>query len=71
LERKLKTQPAPQKISGTEAATLITSSSFESYETIGFDIAEAERVGFKLGEMVEVFPDDTGALLREFLVHSS
>lgn len=60
IERKRKTQTVPQKLSGAQAANLIISSSFESYDTVGFDHAEAERVGLKFGAMAQVFPDDTG-----------
>ncbi|KAG6817457.1 hypothetical protein H0H87_008625 [Tephrocybe sp. NHM501043] len=53
-------QPAPQVIKGDDAAELITSASHEPYDVVGFDAQEANRLGFKLYDRVQVAPDDTG-----------
>lgn len=61
IEKKRQTQSAPKKLSGADAASLIVSSKFETYGTVGFDNTQAERIGLKLGVVVHIFPDDTGA----------
>ncbi|KAF9462605.1 hypothetical protein BDZ94DRAFT_1260819 [Collybia nuda] len=60
INKKRLAQVASQKLSGAQAATLIVSSEPESYDVVGFDNAEAERIGLKLGAIAQVFPDDTG-----------
>jgi len=46
--------------SGVDAAGLITSSSCEPYDVVGFNIVEANRLDMKENSWVAVAPDDTG-----------
>ncbi|KAI0830217.1 hypothetical protein BC628DRAFT_1356943 [Trametes gibbosa] len=48
------------KISGAQAADIITSSTLESPKAVGFDEAEAARLGIKQGQYVSVTPSDNG-----------
>jgi len=50
----------PTKITGTDAAELIISSTFESYDVVGFDFVQATKLGVKAGDTVAIAPDDTG-----------
>lgn len=52
----------PAKVTGEEAAKAIAASSFESYEVVGFDTVEADRLGLRLGDSVSIAPGDTGML---------
>ncbi|KIP07677.1 hypothetical protein PHLGIDRAFT_29881 [Phlebiopsis gigantea 11061_1 CR5-6] len=49
-----------EKISGTDAAKVICSSSYENVDSIGFDTAEANRLGVKQGDFVSIVPTDLG-----------
>jgi len=60
LEDLKKRSTVPQLISGTDAAKLIASSSYEPYDVVGFDQTEAKRLGLVAGQMVSMIPDDTG-----------
>jgi len=60
LERLKESQPAPGKVTGTDAASIITSSSFEPLDVVGFDEREASRLGLKAGARVSITPDDSG-----------
>ncbi|RDB22647.1 hypothetical protein Hypma_010238 [Hypsizygus marmoreus] len=60
LDKKRATQSAAQPIDGDQAAATIITSAFEPYDVVGFDVTEARRLGVKVGEMVQVAPDDTG-----------
>ncbi|PPQ72196.1 hypothetical protein CVT26_006927 [Gymnopilus dilepis] len=53
-------QPPPIKLHGEEAATKIASSTHESYGVVGFDVRDASRLGFAVGDTVQVAPVDTG-----------
>lgn len=56
-----KSQVAPfEKITGEEAAKLITSSTHEDEKALGFDATDAKRLGVKLGDTVGVMPTDNG-----------
>lgn len=50
----------PTPLSGAEAATMITTSTRESEDVIGFDETEAARWNVKRGDKVGVAPDDYG-----------
>jgi hypothetical protein len=61
LQDKRKAGWAPRtKISKEEAASIITSSPFQPYDTVGFDQVQAAKMGLELGCMVSVTPTDTG-----------
>ncbi|KAF8897500.1 hypothetical protein BD779DRAFT_382010 [Infundibulicybe gibba] len=60
LEQRKATQEAPQRLTGDAAASFIVSSQFEPYSVVGFDTLEATRLTLKAGEMIQVYPDDTG-----------
>jgi hypothetical protein len=61
LESKKTSQfMTPTKITGTDAAELIISSTFESYDVVGFDFVQATKLGVKAGDTVAIAPDDTG-----------
>lgn len=45
---------APTELTGDEAGQQITSSSNESYSVVGFNEAEATRLGFKAGDSESV-----------------
>lgn len=47
-------------ISGDEAAQLISSSAYESYNVVGFDDIEGKRLGVQAGKLVAVAPEDSG-----------
>ncbi|KIY73763.1 hypothetical protein CYLTODRAFT_193631 [Cylindrobasidium torrendii FP15055 ss-10] len=48
------------KISGEDAAKTIASSSREDEAVVGFDTTEANRLGLKRGDIVDIAPQDTG-----------
>ncbi|KAF8587196.1 hypothetical protein K439DRAFT_1407840 [Ramaria rubella] len=48
------------KLSGTVAAKIILSSSFLDISDVGFDEADAKRLGLKRGAWISANPDDTG-----------
>jgi hypothetical protein len=50
-----------EEITGEEAAKIISSSSYESYEAVGFDAVEAKCLGIEAGKVVSVTPNDTGS----------
>jgi len=50
----------PQKLDGESAAKMIIASDYESYDNVGFDEVEASRLGLKVGDAVQVAPEDTG-----------
>lgn len=54
--------PLAKPITGSEAAKLISASSFESPDIVGFDAGEADRLGVTQGRWVAITPDDTGEL---------
>ena len=58
------TPPIFKDISGTEAAKLILASPFESYDVVGFDVLEANRLNVKHNTLVSIAPEDTGVFLR-------
>jgi hypothetical protein len=58
------TPPIFKNTSGTEAAKLIVSSPFESYDVVGFDVLEANRLNVKHNTLVSIAPEDTGVFLR-------
>lgn len=62
LEAQESTLVSP--ISGEEAAKTVLSASHENVEDIvGFEEAEGQRLGVKVGDTVSVTPTDTGELL--------
>ncbi len=62
LEAQESTLVSP--ISGEEASKIVLSSSHENAEDIvGFEDAEGQRLGVKVGDTVSVTPTDTGKLL--------
>lgn len=63
LEKKRSTQPTPQLLSGADAARLVISSPYESLTIVGFNATEAERLGLKQGEQINVAPEDVGRSL--------
>ncbi|KAF9534889.1 hypothetical protein CPB83DRAFT_843106 [Crepidotus variabilis] len=50
----------PSKLSGSDAANKIISSTHEGYERVGFDDDEAQRWKVKRGDIIAVAPEDTG-----------
>jgi hypothetical protein len=48
------------ELSKEEAASIITSSSFQPYDVVGFDEEQASRLGIELGCTVSVTPTDSG-----------
>lgn len=48
------------KIKGDAAAKIIAENVNANVEEVGFDQAEASRLGFKLGDTVAIVPDDNG-----------
>ena len=59
--------PPLTKISGADAAREIFTSPFLDLSLIGFDEAEAGRLGIKLGTRISVRPDDTGGCRHQIL----
>ena len=53
-------EAAFETISGSRAAEMITTGSFEDTSIVGFDEVEAGRLGVKLHQVVSVTPDDNG-----------
>lgn len=64
IDNKKNTQTAPRKLKGTDAADLITSLPHESLSVVGFNTMEAERLGLRQGDEIQVFPEDTGDISR-------
>jgi glutathione S-transferase len=60
IKKHRQSQNPPAKLKGEDAATKITSSIHESYDVVGFDTTEASRLGFAIGDTVQVAPEDTG-----------
>jgi hypothetical protein len=54
------------KISKEEAVLIITSSSFQPDDVIGFNQNQAARLGLELGCTVSVAPTDTGKLQQHY-----
>ncbi|KAJ3723003.1 hypothetical protein C8R42DRAFT_665020 [Lentinula raphanica] len=52
--------PTPIALGGPDAAIAIANSPHEPYEVVGFDAAEATRLGVFKGQMIEVVPDGSG-----------
>ena len=49
-----------EKLTGDAAARIIASSSHEDESIVGFEEAEAKRLGFKFGDVVSIMPTDNG-----------
>ncbi|TFK43570.1 hypothetical protein BDQ12DRAFT_731573 [Crucibulum laeve] len=60
IEKKKADQAAPTNIKANNAADIIVSAPYEAYDFVGFDVVEAERLGLKAGDQIQVAPDDTG-----------
>lgn len=60
LKEKRSGLAATSEITGDEAAKLIGTSTYESYDIVGFDQAEAKRLGVRARQLVAIVPDDTG-----------
>jgi len=48
------------EISGDEATKLISSSTYEPYDFVGFDEIEAKRLGMQARQLIAIAPDDSG-----------
>lgn len=57
---ELKKTVKTNKISGEDAAKMIASSPRENEAVVGFDTGEANRLGLKRGDIVDIAPEDTG-----------
>ncbi|KAG5637784.1 hypothetical protein H0H81_003285, partial [Sphagnurus paluster] len=60
IEHIRATQPPVCEVAGNQAAASIAASPFEPYDVVGFNTSEAERLGIKLNDQVQVAPEDTG-----------
>jgi len=59
LRKQQQANAAPfKKISGSEAADIIQSASFQDYSIIGFDDVEAARLQVTQGQVVSIIPED-------------
>ncbi|KAJ3510619.1 hypothetical protein NLJ89_g4566 [Agrocybe chaxingu] len=63
LKKQRASQKVPTKLHGADAASRIVSGSHESYDIVGFEALEASRLGVKLGDIVQIAPEDTGKLI--------
>ncbi|KAK2464914.1 hypothetical protein APHAL10511_002990 [Amanita phalloides] len=55
-------QVAPGELTGYQAAVMITTSSYQPLDTIGFDSNDASRISVKRDDIVSIVPTDTGGL---------
>jgi len=60
LEHKRAISAKTSNMSGDDTAKLITSSTYEPYDVVGFDEIEAKRLGMQAGRQVAIAPDDSG-----------
>lgn len=60
LKSKQKAQGTPEVLKGEAAGADITSSNHEPDAVVGFDAREAQRLNVKLGDVIQVAPEDTG-----------
>ncbi|KAF8634285.1 hypothetical protein AX17_004240 [Amanita inopinata Kibby_2008] len=60
IESKRQEQRSPTVVTGDQAANMITSSSPEPLDVVGFDTAEAGQLGLKQGDTVQIAPIDYG-----------
>lgn len=60
IEKEKNNQAIPRKLQGADAGNLVASSSHESLSIVGFNTLDADRLGLKKGDMVQVAPEDTG-----------
>ncbi|KAK0468457.1 uncharacterized protein EV420DRAFT_467657 [Desarmillaria tabescens] len=55
----LRTRFDVPRLQGEEAASSISASFHEPYDTVGFDAADGARLGFQPGDLISIAPDDT------------
>ncbi|KAG6900946.1 hypothetical protein C0993_004383 [Termitomyces sp. T159_Od127] len=63
LQKRKAGQTVVRAITGDHAATTIVTAAHEPYDVVGFDGQEADHLGLKLNDYVQVAPDDNGASL--------
>ncbi|KAK0206654.1 hypothetical protein DFS33DRAFT_1372902 [Desarmillaria ectypa] len=77
----LRTQFDVPRLQGEEAARSISASSHQPCDIVGFDAADGARLGFQLGDLISIAPDDTarrfptvgklvGLNLEEFVIET-